>query len=185
MKNAACFSKLGKCVAGCWPVAGCSQFGHHDTKQYGNSLNCYLRTVPRRDVTWRDMAWPIDVQIVTIELIVTFYVILGQLLQLCDAGCGVGVQEMYRPLSILFLQHLSGLVTAVICEQSSSWIRVFLETLTVAQLLKKFRTFYGTRRFSTVVTRARHWPRWIQSTYNCYRSLCHFPSNRVLYNRCS
>jgi hypothetical protein len=45
--------------------------------------------------------------------------------------------------------------------------RVLLEKLTVTQLLK-FRTFYGTRRFITVFTRARHWSlswaRWILST---------------------
>jgi hypothetical protein len=38
----------------------------------------------------------------------------------------------------------------------------------VAQLVKKFPAFYGTRRFMTVFTRARHWSlswvRWIQST---------------------
>jgi len=42
------------------------------------------------------------------------------------------------------------------------------EKLTVTQLLKKFSAFYGTWRFITVLTRARHWSlcwaRWIQST---------------------
>jgi hypothetical protein len=46
-----------------------------------------------------------------------------------------------------------------------SWI--LLEKPPVAQLLKNFPTFYGTRKFITVFTRALHlslsWARWIQS----------------------
>jgi len=34
--------------------------------------------------------------------------------------------------------------------------RVFLEQLTGSQLVKKFPAFYGTRRFNTVFTSARH-----------------------------
>jgi len=34
--------------------------------------------------------------------------------------------------------------------------RVLLEKLTVAQLANKFYTFYGTRKFITVFTKARH-----------------------------
>jgi len=36
------------------------------------------------------------------------------------------------------------------------WSRVLLEKLTVSQLVKKFPTFYGTRRFITTFTSARH-----------------------------
>jgi hypothetical protein len=47
------------------------------------------------------------------------------------------------------------------------WSRVLPEKLTRPELLKKFPTFYGTRRFITVYTRARHlslsWARSIQS----------------------
>jgi len=43
---------------------------------------------------------------------------------------------------------------------------VILEKLTVAHFVKKFPTYYGTRRFITVFTTARHWSlswaRWIQ-----------------------
>jgi len=35
--------------------------------------------------------------------------------------------------------------------------RVLLEKLTVPQLVKKFPTFYGTRRFITTFTTARQW----------------------------
>jgi hypothetical protein len=36
------------------------------------------------------------------------------------------------------------------------WIRVLLEKLTSLQLVKKFPAFYGTRRFITALTSARH-----------------------------
>jgi hypothetical protein len=36
------------------------------------------------------------------------------------------------------------------------WSRVLLEKLTGFQLVKKFPAFYGTRRFITADTRARH-----------------------------
>jgi len=47
------------------------------------------------------------------------------------------------------------------------WSRVLLGKLSGSQVVKKFPAFYGTRRFITVVTRARHlplyWDRSIQS----------------------
>jgi hypothetical protein len=36
------------------------------------------------------------------------------------------------------------------------WSRGLLEKLKVSQLVKKFPEFYGTRRFITAFTRARH-----------------------------
>jgi len=36
------------------------------------------------------------------------------------------------------------------------WNTVFLEKLTVSQLVKKFPAFYGTRRFITAFATARH-----------------------------
>jgi hypothetical protein len=38
----------------------------------------------------------------------------------------------------------------------STWNRALLEKLLVVQLLKNFSTFYGTRRFIAVFTRAHH-----------------------------
>ena len=38
----------------------------------------------------------------------------------------------------------------------TSWSRVLLEKLTGSQLVKKFPAFYGTRRFITASTSARH-----------------------------
>jgi hypothetical protein len=49
------------------------------------------------------------------------------------------------------------------------WSRVLLEKLTGLQLVKKFLAFYGTRRFITAITSARHlslsWASSIQSTH--------------------
>jgi hypothetical protein len=41
-------------------------------------------------------------------------------------------------------------------EASTAWSEVVLEKLIVAQLIKKFRVFYGTRRFITVFIIARY-----------------------------
>ena len=50
------------------------------------------------------------------------------------------------------------------------WSRVLLEKLTGLQLVKKFPAFYGTRRFITALTSARHlslsWASSIQSTHS-------------------
>ena len=49
----------------------------------------------------------------------------------------------------------------------TTWVRVLLEKLIGSQLVKKFPTFHGTRRFITAFTNARHlslsWARSIQS----------------------
>ena len=49
------------------------------------------------------------------------------------------------------------------------WSRVLLEKLASLQLVKKFPAFYGTRRFLTTLTSARHlslsWASPIQSSY--------------------
>ena len=51
----------------------------------------------------------------------------------------------------------------------TSWCRVLLEKLTGLQLVKKFPTFHGTRRFITALTGVRHlslsWASPIQSIY--------------------
>ena len=51
----------------------------------------------------------------------------------------------------------------------TAWCRVLLEKLTGLQLVKKFPTFHGTRRFTTALTSVRHlslsWASPIQSIY--------------------
>jgi len=44
----------------------------------------------------------------------------------------------------------------VVTYSLTPWSRVLLEKLTVSQLVKKFLALYGTRRFITTITCARH-----------------------------
>jgi hypothetical protein len=37
------------------------------------------------------------------------------------------------------------------------WCRILFEELIITQLVKKYSAFYGTRKFITVFTQARHW----------------------------
>jgi hypothetical protein len=61
----------------------------------------------------------------------------------------------------LLREMKGGVKILVINYTQNTWLipqsRVILEKLTVAQLIKKFPTFYGIQRFITVFTRARHW----------------------------
>jgi len=55
----------------------------------------------------------------------------------------------------------------------TAWSRVLLEKLTGSQLLKKFPEFYGTRRFITAFTSARHLSLCDPDRYSpC--TICHF-----------
>jgi hypothetical protein len=44
----------------------------------------------------------------------------------------------------------------LLCTYLPSWTRDLCEKLVVAQLVKKFPAFHGTRRFITVFVRIRH-----------------------------
>ena len=61
--------------------------------------------------------------------------------------------------------HIFGMSCAIL----TPWCRVLLEKLTGLQLVKKFSTFHGTRRFITALTSVRHpslsWASPIQSIY--------------------
>jgi hypothetical protein len=47
----------------------------------------------------------------------------------------------------------------ILTNSLTAWSRILEKFIVVyAQLVKKFPVFYGTRRFITVFTRARHWP---------------------------
>ena len=58
---------------------------------------------------------------------------------------------------------------SVLTYSLTPWCRVLLEKLTGLQLVKKFPTFHGTRRFITALTSVRHlslsWASPIQSLY--------------------
>ena len=75
-----------------------------------------------------------------------------------------------RPFLLILIKLLTYLLTP--------WCRVLLEKLTDLQLVKKFPTFHGTRRFITALTSVRHlslsWASPIQSIYShptCWRSV--------------
>jgi len=51
---------------------------------------------------------------------------------------------------------LAYILTCLLTYLLNPWFRVSLEKLTSLQLVKKFPAFYGTRRFITTFTRARH-----------------------------
>ena len=64
-------------------------------------------------------------------------------------------------------EHRIVLNRALLPRKLTPWSRVLLEKLTSSQLVKKFPAFYGTRRFVTAFTSARHlslsWARSVQS----------------------
>jgi len=76
--------------------------------------------------------------------------------------------------------HLSHHHKPIVTYLLTPWTRVLLEKLTGFQLVKKFSTFYGTRRFITTVTSTWHlsltWASSIQSTpphHTSWRSIFH------------
>jgi hypothetical protein len=54
-----------------------------------------------------------------------------------------------RPSHLFLFSHVSNSPGSLNCFHPTPWTRVFLEQLTVSQLVKKFPTFYGTRKFIT------------------------------------
>ena len=70
------------------------------------------------------------------------------------------------PTNISYNKHTD--MTSLFGMLLTSWNRDRREKLTLPQLLKKFPAVYGTRKFITVLTKARHlsltWVRSIQST---------------------
>ena len=89
---------------------------------------------------------------------------------ICHWMCFSVGSKFYLPLH--FLPQIFAAVECVFCPQLftcllTPWSRVLLEKLTGLQLVKKFLTFYGTRRFITAVRSARHlslsWASSIQS----------------------
>ena len=58
----------------------------------------------------------------------------------------------------MFIQFCKGMFSPSTPHSTAltQWSRIFLEKLTVAQLVQTLTAFYGTRRFITVFTRAQH-----------------------------
>jgi len=74
-----------------------------------------------------------------------------------------GLQTQHHDATCKVIQHTKHMNTYLL----TPWSRVLLEKLTGFQLVKKFPAFYGTRRFITAFTSARHvslsWASSIQS----------------------
>ena len=72
--------------------------------------------------------------------------------------------DMFRPQFLAILKELVVFSIHAACMPDylvrvyilGAWNRVLLEKLIVSQLVKKFPAFYGTRRFVTAITGARH-----------------------------
>ena len=64
---------------------------------------------------------------------------------------------LYRVTSLLVRTcFISAVLLTILTYLLTPWSRVLLENLTGFLLVKKFPAFYGTRRFITVCTKARH-----------------------------
>jgi hypothetical protein len=77
----------------------------------------------------------------------------------------VSISVFYVVISWMIFWSMHQVLTYLL----TPWSRLLLEKLTGLQLVKKFPSFYGTRRFITALTSARHlslsWASPIQSTY--------------------
>jgi hypothetical protein len=72
----------------------------------------------------------------------------------------------------MFQQHVTN-KHSLTHSLTHSWSWALLEKLSILQLLKNIPSFYGTRRFITVFTRALHWSLSFQSIPS-YLSKVHF-----------
>ena len=74
-----------------------------------------------------------------------------------------------RPPTGMISKHVEAWNKLILTYLLTPWSRVLLEKLASLQLGKKFPVFYGTRRFLTALTSARHlsisWASPIQSSY--------------------
>ena len=59
-------------------------------------------------------------------------------------------------MNVFLYPTLTNLLTYLLTYLLTPWSRVLLEKLTGLQLVKKFPAFYGTQRFITAFTSARH-----------------------------
>ena len=82
-----------------------------------------------------------------------------------------GFQEVETTRNSMRWTHGGSMVVSLMLRPPllTPWYRVLLEKLTGLQLVKKFPTFHGTRRFITALTSVRHlslsWVSPIQSMY--------------------
>jgi len=73
---------------------------------------------------------------------------------MAKGSCLHCITDGNKDLLTYLLTYLTYLLTYLLTPRST----VFLEKLTGLQLVKKFPAFYGTRKFITAFTSARHLP---------------------------
>jgi hypothetical protein len=79
------------------------------------------------------------------------------------AGFSLGLERIFAILSYCFINYIlividyTILILDNIPEYFIPWSRILPKNLAVAQLLKNFPIFYGTHKFITMSTSARHW----------------------------
>jgi len=113
------------------------------------------------DPLWPETGWS-TFKYLIILIVSTYYILciswIIKCLIIIDARC-----KYLKKSNCVVRRHTYLLVTSLL----TPWCRVLLEKLTDPQLVKKFPTFYGTRRFITAITNACHlslfWARSIQS----------------------
>jgi len=71
------------------------------------------------------------------------------------------IVEQYVPFvcalwPLLITHNAYSSIEGILTYLFTPWSRVLLEKLTGLQIVKKFPAFYGTRRFITALTSARH-----------------------------
>ena len=72
-------------------------------------------------------------------------------------------------MRVVLLYQLVHYLQAILTYLLTPWCRVLLEKLTGMQLVKKFPTFYGTRRFITALTSVHHMSlSWASPTQSIY-----------------
>ena len=62
----------------------------------------------------------------------------------------------FQPIEKILVHFIPSSLIYLLTYLLTPWSRVLLEKLASLQLVKKFPTFYGTRRFLTALTSARH-----------------------------
>ena len=94
----------------------------------------------------------------------------------------VHISFYFRPMVLT----LGGSITCLLTYLLTPWSRLLLEKLTGFHLVKKFPAFYGTRRFNTAFTSARHLSlSWARSTQSTTPHPTSSRSNLILYSHLS
>jgi hypothetical protein len=87
-----------------------------------------------------------------------FVIALSNPLSIKMVGKGIGFLQstLVYPTPPVFQIHIRPPTIDILTYLLTPWSRVLLKKLTISQLIKIFTACYGTRRFITALTSARH-----------------------------